>query len=128
MNINVTIPNNVTKSAFFFKYYNSWWLLKFESDFKKCKSIPNSVIKFCYNIFSECSSLKNIIISNSVTIIPICAFEECSSLSNVIIPSSVMIIGEKAFSGCSIKNIIIPNDAAKIAPGAFPVDCKVNKI
>ena len=51
--------------------------------------------------FSECSSLTNITIPNSVNSIGDSAFYNCSSLTNIIIPISVTSIDFYAFYNCS---------------------------
>ncbi|MFR4354329.1 MAG: leucine-rich repeat domain-containing protein, partial [Oscillospiraceae bacterium] len=50
---------------------------------------------------SSYSSIKEVILKNSVTSIGEYAFSGCSSLTSVTIPNSVTSIGEYAFSGCS---------------------------
>ncbi len=51
--------------------------------------------------FWGCSSLKSIIIPDSVMSIGDWAFWGCSSLKSINIPASVISIGNRAFSGCS---------------------------
>ena len=51
--------------------------------------------------YSIRSSIKNVIIGNSVTSIGLCAFYSCSSLKSVTIGNSVTSIGEYAFYDCS---------------------------
>ncbi len=50
--------------------------------------------------FEYCSSLTNVIISNSITNVGASAFSCCVSLMSVTIPNSVTSIGEYAFSSC----------------------------
>ncbi len=48
------------------------------------------------------------------------AFCGCSSLRSVIIPDSVTSIGEDTFCGCSsLRSIIIPDSVTSIGDGAF---------
>ena len=47
------------------------------------------------------SSLTNIVIPDSVTLIDSSTFENCTSLTSIVIPDSVTSIGKYAFSGCS---------------------------
>ena len=53
-----------------------------------------------YAAFSYCSSLKSIVISNSVTSIGEYAFYSCDSLKSIVIPNSVTSIGDDAFYSC----------------------------
>ena len=50
--------------------------------------------------FLKCSSLKSVVISDSVANIGRAAFSNCSSLTSVTIPNSVTSIGSVAFLGC----------------------------
>ncbi|MDE5811184.1 MAG: leucine-rich repeat domain-containing protein, partial [Muribaculaceae bacterium] len=53
------------------------------------------------NPFASNKSIKNLTISNSVTLIPENAFDNCSGITSVEIPSSVTSIGRLAFCFCS---------------------------
>ena len=83
--------------------------------------IPDNTIKKIENgLFSNCSNLKSIIISNGVTWIDYGAFSGCSSLTHIVIPEGVTRIDEIAFSFCSsLTDIVIPNSVTVIFPGAF---------
>ena len=73
--------------------------------------------------FSGCSSLRSVIIPNSVTCIDYCEFTDCSSLTSITIPNSVSSIGENAFRGCiNLKSVTIPNSVTSISENAF-LDC-----
>ncbi len=61
--------------------------------------------------FSDCSSLKNVTIPDSVTSIGGGAFEDCSRLTNITIPDSVTSIGDDAFKGCDNLNYHIESNA-----------------
>lgn len=54
----------------------------------------------CQNLFSNCSSLTDVILSYGVTEIQYGAFLDCASLKNITIPSSVTSITALAFEGC----------------------------
>ena len=83
-------------------------------------SIPNSVIRIGYKAFSGCKSLTKITIPNSVTNIGKEAFSSCKSLTEITIPNSVTSIEENAFSYCdSLTKITIPNSVTSIGKEAF---------
>ena len=70
--------------------------------------------------FSDCSSLTNITIPDSVTEIGDYAFYDCSSLTSIAIPDSVTSIGYRAFLGCSsLESIVIPDSVTSIGENAF---------
>ena len=78
-------------------------------------SIPNSVTIIDNKAFEDCSSLISITIPNSVTSIGSSAFEGCSGLTSITIPSSVTSIGESAFGGCTgLTSITIPDNVTSI--------------
>ena len=70
----------------------------------------------CY----EFTSLKNLVIGNSVTSIGSCAFLNCRGLTEVTMPNSVTTIGKSAFSNCtSLTEVSIPNSVTSIESNAF---------
>lgn len=74
--------------------------------------------------FSNCSSLTNISIPNSITNIGANSFERCSSLTEISIPNSVTSIGEYAFNKCtSLVQVTIGNSVTSIGDDAFN-DCE----
>ncbi|MBQ3441872.1 MAG: leucine-rich repeat domain-containing protein [Selenomonadaceae bacterium] len=93
--------------------------------FSDCSSltnitIPDSVTSIGREAFLNCNSLKSIIIPDSVGDIGESAFLNCSSLESIIIPNSITSIGDSAFSGCrSLTNIIIPDSVTEIGNSAF---------
>ena len=77
------------------------------------KTIANSA-------FSNCESLENITIPNSVVFIGQFGFYRCSSLKNVTIPDSVLSIDYRAFGSCaSLENVVIGAGVTYIEEGAF---------
>lgn len=63
--------------------------------------------------FYECSSLTNITMSDSVTSIAQGAFKGCSSLTSITIPASITSIGASAFYNCSsLRDVYIEDLAA----------------
>ena len=83
-------------------------------------TIPDSVTKIGGWAFSDCDSLKSVVIGDSVTRIYVGAFSGCSSLTNVVIPSSVTSIDDYAFQDCeSLTSVTIPNSVTSIGEMAF---------
>ena len=82
--------------------------------------LKNSVTSIGEYAFSGCSSLTSVTIPNSVTSIGEYAFSDCSSLTSVTIPNGVTSIEHGAFSSCSsLTSVIIPNSVTSIETGAF---------
>ena len=82
--------------------------------------IENSVTSIGEDAFSGCRSLTSITIPNSVTSIGDSTFFYCSSLTSITIPNSVTSIGYGAFEGCiSLTSITIPNSVTSIGDNAF---------
>lgn len=70
--------------------------------------------------FSQCVSLRNVIIPGSVASIGESAFYNCSGLTSVTIPDGVITIGSFAFCGnTSVTNIAIGTGLASLGDGAF---------
>ena len=70
--------------------------------------------------FSNCTTLRNITLPNSITFIGDYAFNNCSNLENLILPKNLITIGESAFNQCScLKEIIVPNKVESIGRAAF---------
>lgn len=76
---------------------------------KLTMNIPNSVALIGDSAFSECASLKSIVIPDGVKTIEDWTFNGCESLENIVIPQSVISIGKGVFDGCySLKNVTMP--------------------
>ena len=70
--------------------------------------------------FYHCTSLKSVVIPDSVTSIGEAAFWYCDSLTNIEIPDSVTSIGEIAFYQCySLTSVIIGSSVTSIGDQAF---------
>ena len=97
--------------------------------------------------FYQCSSLKNINLSNGLTTIGVNVFWDCDSLEEVVVPASLASVEFQAFRGCdklvtvsfsegvknigdrvftnceSIRNVLIPESVTNISDSAF-IMCK----
>jgi hypothetical protein len=70
--------------------------------------------------FSDCTSLKSVILSEGLKTIPMTCFQYCDKLSDISIPSSVTKIAECAFKYCeSLTSITLPSYVASIGDHAF---------
>ncbi|MDE6111615.1 MAG: leucine-rich repeat domain-containing protein, partial [Eubacterium sp.] len=73
-----------------------------------------------YSVFSNCQSLKEIVIPDGVTLIDGSAFRDCRSLTEITIPDSVTEIGSQAFYNCrSLEEIVIPDGVEEIQYSTF---------
>jgi len=70
--------------------------------------------------FSDCASLVNLNIPDSITSIGNYAFHGCSSLSKLIIPNGVTTIGDHTLFGCTaLTSIMLPDSITSIGSCAF---------
>ena len=89
----------------------------------KAVVIESGVTSIGNGAFFDCSSLSSITIPEGVTTIGNSAFLDCSSLSSITIPEGVTTIDGYAFYGCSsLSSITIPESVAAIGGSAF-FDC-----
>ena len=112
---------NAAEDEFGVKYSKDWKrLLKAPQNLEGEYSIREGAKVIEKEAFSECNSLKSVIIPNSVTIIEDWAFLGCCSLRSIDIPDSVTKIGVSAFSGCSsLMSIHMPDSVTSIGSNAF---------
>ena len=69
---------------------------------------------------SKRSSVKTVVIGDSVTSIGECAFYYCTGLTSVTIPDSVTSIGDGAFENCTgLTSVTIPDSVTSIGDEAF---------
>ena len=96
-----------------------------EYAFSDCRSLKNvtifdSVLKIGSGAFSGCITLESITIPNSVTSIGGEAFFACTSLKSVTIPNSITTISSEIFRGCtSLESVTIPDSVTQIGMRAF---------
>ncbi len=70
--------------------------------------------------FSNCSSIKSVILPNTVKVLGKATFYDCSSLEKVTLPNSLVEIGKSVFYKCAnLKTVNIPKSVEKIGNGAF---------
>ena len=73
--------------------------------------------------FSGCKSLRQISLPKTITEISEVAFFDCSSLEQIILPDTITSIGKAAFSSCkSLKQISLPKTITEISEATF-YDC-----
>ncbi len=83
-------------------------------------SVPDGVKEIAPNAFSYNSTLSEIRIGDSVTMIGDGAFQCCTSLETIAVPDSVVTLGANAFYGCSaLKTATLGNSISEIAYGLF---------
>ncbi|MBQ4568864.1 MAG: leucine-rich repeat protein [Ruminococcus sp.] len=113
--VELTVPNEI----------DGYPVVNFDSAFEDCTSIKevmisDGIISIDGRAFSGCTNLKSVDIPDSVTNIGAFAFYDCSNLKDVIIPNGVISIEESAFSHCSsIESISIPETVVSVGPNAF---------
>jgi len=116
---------NAVEDEFGVKYSKDWKrLLKAPQNLEGEYSIREGAKVIEKKAFSECNSLKSVIIPNSVTIIEEWAFLGCCSLRSIDIPDSVTKMGVSAFRHCnSLKSVNISGGVTSIGDSAF-VNCE----
>ena len=83
-------------------------------------SIRKGTKIICDSAFWGCSSLRSIVIPDSVTSIGDMAFCGCWSLKSLVIPNSLSSIGNSVFSGCSsLENLVIPYCVVNLKGNSF---------
>ena len=86
--------------------------------------VGNTVTEIENISFYGCEKLTEISLGNSVTTIGRFAFSDCDNLTEISLPNSVTTIGEGAFSDCdNLTEISLPNSVTTIGEGAF-YDCE----
>lgn len=83
-------------------------------------TLPNFATAVGKDAFSNCDTIRKVVIPDSVKKIDYAAFENCRNLQYVYIPESVKAIGSSAFSGCeNLSRVNIPKKCSQIGSGAF---------
>jgi len=79
-----------------------------------------------YYLFKGCSSLKEVILKEQVTAIPVGMFMDCTSLSELTIPSHITDVGRETFHNTALESITIESDDIYIAEEAFWNKTEIN--
>ena len=93
--------------------------------FRDCTSLksvvmPDSVTAIGLGAFERCSSLETVHISDSATSVQNSAFQDCTSLKTIVLPDSVTSLGMSAFKGCTnLKSAILSNSLTLISNNTF---------
>jgi len=83
-------------------------------------NLPNTITVIHNSAFSTCISLESIDIPDRVTTIGDNAFYRCSLIPEVIIPERVETIGNSAFAYCSsISEVILPDSVQSVGDNVF---------
>ena len=96
--------------------------------FSNCKSLreitlPQTVTTIGDRAFADCERLSAVFMSSGLETIGVSAFENCTSLSSVDIPTSVKSIGATAFKfDTALTTLVIPNSVISIGASVIE-DC-----
>lgn len=96
----------------------------FENSSVKKLIVGNTVTEIENRSFYGCEKLTEISLGNSVTTIGESAFRNCDNLTEISLPNSVTTIGESAFHTCeNLTKVSLGNSVTKIGDFAFK-DCE----
>lgn len=92
--------------------------------FSSCNALTTLTAPFTNlnetNLFSDCTKLTKLIVSDGVTSIRPNAFKGLSTVTEVVLPTSLLQIGNSAFTNCTaLKTILIPASVRYIGDFAF---------
>ena len=91
--------------------------------------MPMTISKLSMGMFQDCSSLEEVLLPDSLTVIDSRAFMGCTSIKNIIFPANLHTIESQAFCGCvCLENIIFPKELKSIGGKAFENCIKVISI
>ncbi|MDE5848238.1 MAG: leucine-rich repeat domain-containing protein, partial [Muribaculaceae bacterium] len=116
----ISIPGNSTLSSIGYSTFQETRLMEFD--------MPDSVEKIGYSLFSFCSSLKRLHLSEGLTTIPRETAYYCAELTEVNIPETTTSIEENAFSGCRIESVTIPRNVVTLGDFAFSSNTSLKEV
>ena len=83
-------------------------------------TISNTVTEIEGGAFSGCTSLSSVVLFNTLNKIGYYAFADCTSLSRIEMPTSLTEIKDNAFENCtSLSSVELPDGLSKIGVSAF---------
>ncbi len=115
----VIIPNYVSFKGQSYNVTSIEALVFWRNTSLKSVIIPNTVTKIGSSLFLGCTSLKKVVLSTKIKEIPDHCFSSCSNLVDINIPPSVNRIGSMAFEETALKKLILPNSLEEIDDYAF---------
>ena len=116
----ITSDSSSVSGSTYQYYYNGKYFHYYILTSLKTVILSDSVTSIGNQAFYNCGGLTSVMIGNSVTSIGNQAFYNCRSLTSVTIGNSVTSIGESAFYGCrGLTSITIPNSVTSIGSSAF---------
>ncbi|MBQ4270122.1 MAG: leucine-rich repeat domain-containing protein, partial [Clostridia bacterium] len=71
------------------------------------------------NALQNCASLESVTLCSTLTELPAYVFGGCTSLMEIILPSSVTVIGNYAFQNCMFTVIVIPDSVTSVGTQIF---------
>lgn len=88
-----------------------------------------TVARIAETVFTNKSSITNVSIAESVSMIGKQAFWACTNLEKVTLPQSLVSVSESLFAGCSsLTSITIPESVTNIGSGAFNACTKLDAL
>lgn len=79
-----------------------------------------TVCNIGYGAFSQCDSLRSVVVPESVTKIEATAFYRCENLQSIHLPENLNMISMDVFGGCvHLDSVYIPDKVDYISPGLF---------
>lgn len=109
--LNITIPETVNN----YKVNHITMPAFSETDIISI-DIPDHITGMDSDVFTNCTSLKNVFFGSGLTEIPVFSFNNCTALEHLVFPENITKIGNDAFTGCTgLKSITMYNTLKEIA-------------